>query len=296
MRTLALVFTVVFLAGVGCSSTPKASKNSSGQKLSGTDEQIFVGDTIEKNYDPNVIMKRAESFYDKEEYAEAAIEYTHFLELHRVHTLAPYAQFKLAESYFKQFKTVDRDPQPVYHALENYERLRKDWPGTRWDGDAQERIRNCHNLIAQNYLLVGQFYFRREAYLAAAHRFEAVLTQFPDLDAAGDAMYHLALTYAELGADDWARERLMAFAEQYPNHTEAGAGRRLLAKLNSKTTPDVAVAQAPASGSSISAFTASTTPPAPTANVPAVNSVNALRGGQPSAGQAATFCRLGLWC
>src|SRR5215216_953862 len=178
MRTLTLFFAAILLVAVGCSSAPKASKNSSGQALSGTDEQIFIGDTIEKNYDPNVIMKRAESFFDKEEYAEAVIEYQHFLELHRVHALAPYAQFKLGESYFKQIKTVDRDPDPVYRAVESYQKLRKDWPSTRWDGDAQERIRNCHNLIAQNYLLVGQFYFRREAYLAAAHRFEAILIQF----------------------------------------------------------------------------------------------------------------------
>ena len=48
----------------GCSSKPKTTADA--KPVSGTDEQIFLGDTIEKNYDPNVIMKRGEAFLDKE--------------------------------------------------------------------------------------------------------------------------------------------------------------------------------------------------------------------------------------
>ena len=83
----------------GCSSKPKTTAE--GKPVSGTDEQIFLGDTIEKNYDPNVIMKRGEAFFDKEEYAEAIVEFQHFLELHRAHQLAVYAQFRMAESHLR---------------------------------------------------------------------------------------------------------------------------------------------------------------------------------------------------
>ena len=69
-----LPLVLVIGVSIGCSNSSKSTK-SSGQALSGTDEQIFIGDTVEKNYDPNVIMKRAESFFDKEDYAEAIIEY-----------------------------------------------------------------------------------------------------------------------------------------------------------------------------------------------------------------------------
>ena len=83
----------------GCSSKPKTTADA--KPVSGTDEQIFLGDTIEKNYDPNVIMKRGEAFFDKEEFAEAIVEYQHFLELHRAHQLAVYAQLRLAESHLR---------------------------------------------------------------------------------------------------------------------------------------------------------------------------------------------------
>jgi outer membrane protein assembly factor BamD len=274
---------------VGCSNSSKTAK-STGQTLSGKDEQIFIGDTVEKNYDPNVIMKRAESFYDKEDYAEAIIEYQHFLDLHRMHTLASYAQFKLAESHFKQVKTIDRDIDPIYKALDAYQKLRRDYSGSRYDSDAGERIQACHRMIAQSYLFVGQFYYRRDAYLAAAHRFEAILKQYPDMDIAGDALYYLALTYKEIGAEDWAREKLMAFTERYPNHQYASTGQKVLATLNAKQ-PTEAVAQATPSSPDTTtkipsvvhagSSPATVLPPSPDVAVPS--------GGT-------TLCRLGVWC
>jgi outer membrane protein assembly factor BamD len=224
----------------GCSSTKKAATE---KPLSGTDEQIFIGDTIEKNYDPNVIMKRAESFFEKEEYPEAIVEYQHFLDLHRIHTLAPYAQFRLGESHFKMVKSIDRDPDPVYKALESFEKLLKDYPGSRYESDARERIRSCHNFLAEAHLFVGKFYLRREAYLAAAHRFEAVVKQYPDIDASSEALYYLALSYHELGAEQWAKERLIELAERYPQNKHRIESQRLLAKLNGgKPIEAVAVA------------------------------------------------------
>ena len=72
-----MVMIGVLCLAVGCSSKPKPTADA--KSVSGTDEQIFLGDTIEKNYDPNVIMKRGEAFFDKEEFAEAIVEYQHFL-------------------------------------------------------------------------------------------------------------------------------------------------------------------------------------------------------------------------
>lgn len=292
-----LVAVAILSVAVGCSSKPKAPPAGT-EALSGTDEQIFIGDTIEKNYDPNVIMKRAESFFEKEEYPEAIIEYQHFLDLHRVHVLAPYAQFKLGESHFKMRKTNDRDPEPVYKALEAFEKLRREYSGSQYDSEAVEKIRACHNMIAEVYFLVGQFYYRREAYLAAARRFEAVMNQWPDMDVAGDALYYLALTYSDLGADEWAREKLTMLAERYPGNKFGAEGKRLLAKLNERQ-PGTAVAL---SGVSKNGASANGThglngarPPSP--GQPAVSTVASLhnQNGASPASQT-VLCRLGIWC
>src|SRR5574342_296513 len=122
--SLALLAALAMGAAGGCASKPKpAADAKAGETLSATDEQIFVGDTIEKNYDPTVIIKRAESFFEKEDYAEAIIEYQHFLDLHKVHQLAPYAQFRMGESHYMMMKTIDRDASPVTMALAAYNKL-----------------------------------------------------------------------------------------------------------------------------------------------------------------------------
>lgn len=244
MHLLVLFFAVLATLALGCSSSSKPKQGDHAKHLSGTDEQIFIGDTIEKNYDPNVIMKRAESFFEKEDYPEAIIEYSHFLELHRIHTLAPYAQFRLGESHLRMVKSVDRDPEPITRAQEAYEKLLKDYPGSRYEADGKQKILECKELMAQAYLVVGHFYLRRDSYLAAAYRFESIVRKFPDMKSTPEALYYLALAYRELGADDWAQEKLTLLAEQYPGNPYSGQGRTLLAKLKSKHPPDTMVAMA----------------------------------------------------
>jgi len=288
-----LVATVALSAA--CSSTPK--EQSTGKKaVGGTDEQIFLGDTIEKNYDPNVIMKRGEAFFEKEEYAEALVEYNHFLDLHRTHVLAPYAAFRIGETHFKMAKSIDRDPEPMTKAITALERMRKDFPGSRYDVQAQQKIQECHDWLAQTHLFVGQFYYRRGSYLAAAHRFEQIMKLYPDKPVAPDALYFLALSYHELGADDWARDNLVLLAQKYPESKVSGDGKRLLAKLGG-TQPGVMIAKK--SDSSVAFSDIGPTPGSgsaqPLPNLPSAGpslklpSANAL-------GQAFTACRLGAWC
>ena len=229
---------------LACSSSHKTGDPTSKKALSGTDESIFLGDTIEKNYDPNVIMKRGEAFFEKEEYAEAIVEYLHFLDLHRNHMLASYAAFRVGESNMKRAKGIERDPEPVQKAIDSFERLRRDYPGSRYDGQAMEKIDECHDLLAQMHLFVGQFYYRRQSYLAAAHRFEQIMKIYPDKSVAPDALYFLALSYHDLGADDWASEKLTLLAEKYPNSAHSSEGAKLLAKIN-KSQPSVLVAKKP---------------------------------------------------
>ncbi len=283
---------LVSLLAVGCSSTPKEPAVAGSKAVGGTDEQIFLGDTIEKNYDPNVIMKRGEAFFDKEEYAEALVEYNHFLDLHKTHMLAPYAAFRIGESHFKMAKSIDRDPEPLTKAITALERMRKDFPGSRYDAQAQQKIQECHDWLAQMHLFVGQFYYRRESYLAAAHRFEQIMKIYPDKPVAPDALYFLALSYHELGADDWAADNLTLLAEKYPTSKVAAAGRSLMAKLGGKKS-DTMIAK-----DSTAAPFSDTRSYAPSSNSPDLPAIpNAAAAFSANAlGQSFTACRLGAWC
>ena len=225
---------------VGCTTTheqaqaPVSPDPPQNGEISTTDEQIFVGDTVEMGYDPNVIMKRAESYFDKESYAEAIVEYKHFLDLHRNHVLAPYAQYKIGISHYKQFRTVDRDPEPLNQAITAYTKLLEEFPGNRYQVEAQQTIHTCRELLAQRHLMVGEFYLKRKSYLAAAHRFEKIIKEYPDLDTAGDAMYQLAETYDNLGIEEWSQDWLIALIDQYPQNSYHDKAQKQLASLQAE--------------------------------------------------------------
>lgn len=291
----------LILVSQGCSSKPKPA-DPANKAFSKTDEQIFLGDTIERNYDPHVIVKRAEAFFDREEYPEAVVELQHFLELHRAHRLAPYAMFRMGEATLMQAKTVDRDPEPVTKAEAIFRKLRSEHPNNRYDEQAVARIRECQEWLAKTHMFVGQFYYRRGAFLAAAHRYEAILKDYPEMEVAPEAQYQLARTYEALGANEWAREQLTILGQRYPHSPIQADARKMLAKLGGPAPPAVEVASAPsqtksdtrAAGSLFSAVTpAPASPEFPTSRQITTsrfpNSASALV-------TSPTFCRLGVWC
>jgi outer membrane protein assembly factor BamD len=273
--------------------------------FSSTDEQIFLGDTVENHYHPNVIMKRGEAYFEKEEYAEALVEYKHFMELHRNHVLAPYAAFRIGEIHFKMAKTIDRDPEPMQKAIAAFEQMRKEFSGSRYDSQAQQKLEECHDWIAQMHLFVGQFYYRRGSYLAATHRFQQILNQYPDKPIAADALHYMAKAYHEMGADDWAREHLVLLGEKYPSSAASKAGKSLLAKIGG-AQPSTLLAQKSESvplsdaGPGMVRSNRPTAPPSPSSTVGTLGIPPSLDsfGGSPSAtlSQGFTACRLGAWC
>jgi len=303
--TVALGLAVaVFCLITACSSTPK-KQDTAKKAQSGTDEQIFLGDTMKKNYDPNVIMKRGEAFFEREEYAEAIVEYNHFLDLHHTHILASYALFRIGESQMKLTKGIQRDPGPIQKAIEAFERLRKDFQGSRYDDPALQKLQECHDLLAQTHLFVGEFYYRRGSYLAAAHRFEQIMKLYPDKSVAPDALYFLALSYHDLGADDWASEKLTLLAEKYPDSAHSSEGRSLLAKIGEAKPATLLAENVEPTPSSTSPTAPSSSPTAPPSrNQPSraaglIPSVPAESFHLPSATalrQSFVSCRLGAWC
>jgi outer membrane protein assembly factor BamD len=230
----------------GCSSTSKTPKPSDATSPKvDADEQVLKQDPLERNYDPHVIMKRAEAFFEKEDYAEAGVEYQHFLDLHKTHVLAPYAQYRLGMSHYKQVTTRDRDPEPVRRAMEGMEKLVKEYPASSYETDARSKIKECREHLASYELYVGKHYYGQAAYLAALHRFEGVVKNYPDSDAFAEAVYYLARTYADIGATDRAVEYLTQLLGQYRKKDKMTRdSQALLAKLTKRPVKEILAASA----------------------------------------------------
>lgn len=288
-----LILSVTSCLTLGCSLWPGNDSPAPTAGAGRTDAQIFVGDTIEMNYDPNVILKRAEAFHEKEGYAEAIVEYQHFLDMHRNHILAPYAQYRLAISHFKMIQTIDRDMTPVKKAQEEFWELIHSFPASQYEAEARVKIRACQSYLAKHDLFVGTFYYRRDQYLAAARRFEKIIDGYPSTEEAVEAKLQLAKTYQKLGAWEWARDWATALVQQHPRHQLQEDGLKLLAALD-KEKPNVMMAARPRG---------SLQPRGPVnqqvsrpAFSPAMTPINGASSLVSQAPTTVTDCQVGSWC
>jgi hypothetical protein len=161
-------------------------------------------------------------------------EYHHFLDLYPDHFLAPFAKYKLGESYFKTALSVDRDPTPIENALAVFQTFLYDYSESHYKSRVRARIRECQNWLARVDFLVGRFYYKRESYLAAAHRFERIVAYDLDLEVLPDALYNLAQAYMGIGQEKWpqAKNVLIQLTKKYPNYTHNEESEKLLASLN----------------------------------------------------------------
>lgn len=81
---------------------------------------------------------------------------------------------------------------------------------------------------AQSYMVQGQIYDRQKRLAEAAIAFDLVAELYPSSDFAGDGLWNAVLTYGDLGRTDRGlfyskrvKERMIALATRYPNHSKA---------------------------------------------------------------------------
>ena len=90
--------------------------------------------------------------------------YREFLTLYPSHPKSDYAQFQVAESYFRQKSGADRDQTQTLHGLEEYERLLDLYPGSPYIEQARGRIKELRQNLARAEYMAGYFYQKTRQY------------------------------------------------------------------------------------------------------------------------------------
>ena len=140
----------------------------------------------QSEHQPDARIAVADSYFEEggtANYVLAASAYHEFLTLYPQHPRSDYAQFRAAESYFKQHNSPDRDQTQTKKALEEYEKLLDIYPESKLVEETRGRIRECRQIMARAHFLVGYFYQRgRQAWRSAIGRYETIINEYPDYD------------------------------------------------------------------------------------------------------------------
>jgi len=160
------------------------------------------GDYTEQSY-----TELAYAYYRYSEPESAIRELDEFMRLFPKHPNIDYALYLKAlaadsvnKSWLDKFITdpANRDTKSALRAFQYYNELIQRFPDSRYTAEATKRLVVLKNQMARHELLVAQFYFDKQAYLAAANRATYILENYPQAVVTLDSLTLLEQAYQKL--------------------------------------------------------------------------------------------------
>lgn len=190
---------------------------------------------------PTARLTAGRTYFDERRYDEARAEYQRFIDLFPQHEQVDEAQYYTGLSYFRQIEKVDRDQTMTQKAAREFQALVSEFSGSQFAPDAQAKLAECLQRLAERELYVGKFYFHREAYGAAIPRFELILKEYAGTGYNDQALYYLGESLWELEQKGQAKSAFQRLIAEFPNSdlTQLAATRIgvTVAKAPSKRKP-----------------------------------------------------------
>ena len=98
-----------------------------------------------------------------------------------------------------------------------FKELATRFPDSRYAPDSVERMRYLTNALANYEVHVARYYYNRGAYVAAANRAQAALTNYPKTPANEDALILMVQSYDRLGMTQLRDDAQRVLKETFPN-------------------------------------------------------------------------------
>src|SRR5262249_60077461 len=137
------------------------------------------------------------------------------------HEIADLVQYRLAMSYYDQMKPVEQDQALTQKAIDQFKKLVKEYPQSRYATDGLAKIDKCRERLAQKEVWVANYYFTQGNPSAARQRLELVLKDYPRTAVIPETPYPLAEGHFSGGKNNEANE-LLRGVSGYETSTEWG--------------------------------------------------------------------------
>ncbi len=156
-----------------------------------------------------------EAYYREAEFDKAAKEFETFLAFYPRHQIADLVQYRYAMSYYDQIKPVEQDQGLTVKALEQFRKLVKEYPESRYATEALAKIDVCRGRLAQKEVWVATYYFNQGNRSAARQRLELVLKEYPRTLVIPETLFVLAEVNFSEGRTEEATGLLRQLASEY---------------------------------------------------------------------------------
>ncbi|MEJ2041836.1 MAG: outer membrane protein assembly factor BamD [Reinekea sp.] len=172
--------------------------------------------------------------YESGDYTDSLAEADRFTRLNSDHPNVDYAWFVKAMSYYKLFLAnsgifgkadpAQRSSQQGARAFQSLERFTSLYPDSEYRPEALKAMIVLKDALARHELIVADYYIRRGAWIAAAERAQAVVSNFHGVDAISDAWVVLIEAYNALDMPEDSAAALQRLKSDYPDHPTLKSG------------------------------------------------------------------------
>src|SRR6266545_7808227 len=160
------------------------------------------------SYAPRARFLIGEAYYREAEFDKAIREFEAFVSFFPRHQIADLVQYRLAMSYYDQMKPIEQDQTLASKALDQFKKLVKEYPESRYATDALAKIDICRGRLAQKEVWIASYYANQGNIVGARQRLEKVLKEYSRTLVVPEAMFLLADMQFREGRPDEAKALL----------------------------------------------------------------------------------------
>ena len=170
---------------------------------------------------PRARFLMGEAYYREAQFDKGIKEFEAFMSFYPGNPIADLVQYRLAMSYYDQMKPVEQDQGLTQKALEQFKKLAKEYPDSRYATEALGKIEMCRGRLAQKELWVASYYAKQGNLVGARQRIQGLLKDHAGTLVVPEALYLRAEIDVQEGRTEEAVKTFRQLADEY-SYTEWG--------------------------------------------------------------------------
>jgi outer membrane protein assembly factor BamD len=162
---------------------------------------------------------------------QAIVEYKDFITFFPFLDEAAYAQMQVAMGHYRQMEKPDRDHAEVVQAEAEFQTFLEKYPNSPLVPQAEQRLREIQEVLAEGNFRVASFYYIRNAYKAAGARLIELTNRYPLYSEAPKANWMLGQIYEKTEHNELAAKYYVRIVKDYPLSRMADDAKAKLTKF-----------------------------------------------------------------
>ena len=181
--------------------------------------QTLINTYPDSEYLAKAKLATADAYYKEggpSSLTQAIAEYQDFITFFPFLDEAAYAQMQVGMAHYRQMEKPDRDRDEALEAEGAFQTFLQKYPSSPLYKDAQQRLRDVQEVLAEGEFRVAEFYFMRKADRASVARLSSLIERYPLYSQADRANFMLASVYDRTEHSDIAAQYYAHIVKDYP--------------------------------------------------------------------------------